>query len=155
MGVACALAAGAPPPTVRVSRAAAVTSAGCRPGTDSTALTAQIRSVTRLAAGRLSSAAAGPATLYPKAAYSGDRRWRRSSPAEWTSGFFPGALWYAYELRGGAGWSTRAARWTAGVLPQARSTSHDVGFMLGSSAGQGLRLAGGAAYRTAEIRAAR
>src|SRR4051794_24555230 len=105
VALACVL-AGSPTAVGAAGEAAppAAVAADCRPGTQNAALTTRVRDVARLAASRLRAAAAAPATRYPKSAYSGDRRWRRSSPAEWTAGFFPGALWYAYELRGGAVW---------------------------------------------------
>jgi len=67
---------------------------------------------------------------------------------DWTCGFFPGELWLLYEATGDARWREAATRYTALVEPakNLRST-HDVGFMLNCSFGQGLRLTGSAAYR--------
>lgn len=66
----------------------------------------------------------------------------------WTCGFFPGALWYLYEATGDAQWRAAAERFTALVEPakDIRRT-HDIGFMLGSSFGNGLRLTGNPHYR--------
>jgi hypothetical protein len=67
---------------------------------------------------------------------------------DWTSGFFPGVLWLLYEGTGEMRWREAAARYTALVEPAKNlRTTHDLGFMLGCSFGQGLRLTGDAAYR--------
>ncbi len=66
----------------------------------------------------------------------------------WTSGFFPGSLWYLFEATGDAKWRTSAERYTALLEPEQRNQrTHDVGFILYSSYGNGLRLTGNAAYR--------
>ncbi len=70
------------------------------------------------------------------------------SAHDWTSGFFPGSLWYLYEATGDAQWREAAARCTALLEPEQHNRStHDVGFMLYCSYGNGLRLTGNAAYR--------
>jgi hypothetical protein len=71
------------------------------------------------------------------------------SAKDWTSGFFPGSLWYLFEATGDAKWRTAAVAQTAGLesVKNNRST-HDVGFVLYCSYGNGLRLGGdGDAYR--------
>jgi len=35
-----------------------------------------------------------------------------TGPYDWTSGFFPGSLWYLYELTGNEEWRTQADRTT-------------------------------------------
>lgn len=69
-------------------------------------------------------------------------------PEDWTSGFFPGALWLIHEYTGEAKWKTAAEDYT-GRLERIRhyTGNHDIGFMLGCSYGQGLRLTGRADYR--------
>jgi unsaturated chondroitin disaccharide hydrolase len=70
--------------------------------------------------------------------------------ADWTAGFFPGSLWYLYEATGDAQWRAAAARYTALTAPAKFDKSqHDLGFMLGSSYGNGYRLTGDPAYRDA------
>ncbi len=67
---------------------------------------------------------------------------------DWTSGFFPGSLWYLYEATGGAQWRAAAEKFTAYMEPEQHNTkTHDVGFMLFCSYGNGLRLTGNPAYR--------
>ncbi len=69
-------------------------------------------------------------------------------PEDWTSGFFPGALWFLFEFTGETKWRTAAEDFT-GRLERIRhyTGNHDIGFMLGCSYGQGLRLTGRADYR--------
>ena len=59
----------------------------------------------------------------------------------WTSGFFPGVLWYLYDYSNEEKWKNLAAKWTAGIEEQKtyRGT-HDLGFMIFCSFGNGYRL---------------
>ena len=67
---------------------------------------------------------------------------------DWTVGFFPGSLWYLYESTREEKWRTAAERFTRLLEPEQRNTrTHDVGFILNCSYGNGLRLAGDSAYR--------
>ncbi len=75
------------------------------------------------------------------------RRWENNAlvtvdPKEWTSGFFPGSLWYLFEYTRAPEWKEAALRYTA-MLEQVRhyTGNHDIGFMLYCSYGNGLRLA--------------
>lgn len=65
----------------------------------------------------------------------------------WTSGFFPGVLWYLYEASGNDSIRAYAQEYTRRVEDQQYTTdNHDVGFMLYCSFGNGLRLTGDTAY---------
>jgi len=67
---------------------------------------------------------------------------------DWTSGFFPGALWYLFEATGERKWRDAAARYTDQLEVAKNNTStHDVGFILNCSYGNGLRLTGNPQYR--------
>lgn len=69
---------------------------------------------------------------------------------DWTSGFFPGSLWYLYEATGNAKWRAAAEDYTARMAPaKFDKTQHDLGFMLGASYGNGYRLTKNPAYRDA------
>lgn len=61
---------------------------------------------------------------------------------DWTSGFFPGSLWYTYEMTGNEELKTYAIQYT-NMLNQVRylKNTHDVGFMINCSYGNALRLA--------------
>lgn len=67
--------------------------------------------------------------------------------ANWTSGFWPGILWYAYEFSGDDGFRTKASGWTAGIASQQNNTTtHDLGFMFYCSFGNGYRLSENPTY---------
>ena len=75
---------------------------------------------------------------------------------EWTVGFFPGALWYEFELSGDTNYCTWAKRWTPGIASEQNSTNtDDVGFMIDTSFGNGYRLTGNASYSNVVLQAAR
>lgn len=62
--------------------------------------------------------------------------------SDWTSGFFPGSLWMAYELSGDPELCEQAKLYTNMLLPVSKMTdTHDLGFMVGCSYGNALRLA--------------
>ncbi len=66
---------------------------------------------------------------------------------DWTSGFFPGTLWYMYELTGDEAWKEKAVAYTAPLeKEQYNGSNHDVGFRMFSSYGNALRLSGDEAY---------
>ena len=73
----------------------------------------------------------------------------------WTSGFFPGELWYLYEHTGSDEIRAAAELMTDRVLDaQHDTTNHDVGFLINCSAGNGFRLTHREEYRNSLITAA-
>ena len=77
-------------------------------------------------------------------------------PEDWTSGFFPGALWLLHDYTGEARWKAAAEDYTGRLASLRHFTGHhDTGFMLGCSYGQGLRLTGCADYRAVLLDGAR
>ncbi len=80
---------------------------------------------------------------------------RTVGPYDWTSGFFPGSLWYLYELTGDDKWKKEAER-TTELLDSVQyfTRTHDVGFMLYCSYGNGLRLTNKDAYKQVLINGA-
>ena len=65
----------------------------------------------------------------------------------WVSGFFPGVLWMLYEETGKPDFKEYARMYTDRVEPAKKLTNtHDLGFMLMSSFGQGYRLTGDPHY---------
>ena len=65
----------------------------------------------------------------------------------WVSGFFPGVLWMLYENSGDNQFRTYAELFTDRVEPAKKLTNtHDLGFMLYCSFGQGYRLTGNRHY---------
>ncbi|MDR1779519.1 MAG: glycoside hydrolase family 88 protein [Tannerella sp.] len=66
----------------------------------------------------------------------------------WVSGFFPGLLWYLYEYDPKRELLDYARLYTARIEPEKNNTStHDLGFMLYCSFGNGYRITGDTAYR--------
>lgn len=59
----------------------------------------------------------------------------------WTSGHFPGSLWYLYEATGDDFFKDRAVVWTESIAPNSKVTdNHDVGFIMYCSFGNARRL---------------
>jgi rhamnogalacturonyl hydrolase YesR len=77
------------------------------------------------------------------------------SPREWTSGFYPGILWYMYEYTHDQKWADEARHFTKLTEKQQfNKSTHDVGFMMYCGYGNGYRLAGDTEYREVLIQSA-
>lgn len=77
-----------------------------------------------------------------------DGSWNTTDAGSWTSGFFPGSLWLMYQRTGAAAWQTAAAQRQSAIEGEKNDTStHDVGFKIFTSFGNGARLTNDAAYR--------
>ncbi|MBB5638947.1 hypothetical protein HDE68_004885 [Pedobacter cryoconitis] len=75
---------------------------------------------------------------------------------DWTSGFFSGMLWYLYDLTKDPKWLAPAKEFTHKLAPQQYNTgTHDLGFMIYCSYGNGYRLTGDTSYRSVIIQAAK
>lgn len=75
---------------------------------------------------------------------------------DWTPGFFPGSLWYAYEYTKDSKLRQQAVAWTEKLEPLKDFTRHhDLGFMMYCSYGNAYRLTGNTAYRDILVQAAR
>jgi len=78
-----------------------------------------------------------------------DSRW-------WTSGFYPGTLWYLYEYSNAPKIKEYAVSMTDRVEREKYTTNnHDVGFMLYCSFGNGLRITGDTSYNEVLLTGAR
>jgi unsaturated chondroitin disaccharide hydrolase len=96
-----------------------------------------------------------PATSYPMLTTAAGG-WRTTTRTGWTAGFFPGSLWHAYQATNATVWASRARSWTTGLEADKYLTStHDLGFMVFDSFGNGYRLTGARAYRDVVLVAAR
>ena len=80
--------------------------------------------------------------------------WTTRSPSDiaqgWTSGFFPGQLWLLYQATGSKKWLDAAQAWTAPLASQAMGRPldpTDIGFIIGTSFGNGYRLTGDPSYK--------
>ncbi|WP_201983402.1 glycoside hydrolase family 88 protein [Hymenobacter rubidus] len=73
----------------------------------------------------------------------------------WTSGFFAGNLWYLARLSGQPRWPRRAAAWTETLDAEKNvTTTHDLGFILNNSYGQGYAITKNPKYREVLLQAA-
>jgi hypothetical protein len=91
---------------------------------------------------------------YPRTADSRNRL-AVTNMYDWTSGFFPGTLWYLYELTGDTLWRCEAEKWTRSLEPlKTFAGHHDLGFMMYCSYGNALRLAPRPGYAEILIRSA-
>lgn len=76
--------------------------------------------------------------------------------ADWRSGFFPGSVWYLYELTGDSTLLPLAAKYTDAIEEAKNLTwHHDIGFIINCSFGNALRLTGNRRYAEIMTQAAR
>lgn len=75
---------------------------------------------------------------------------------DWRSGFFPGSVWYLYELTKDENLLPLAQKYTE-ALDKAKKLTwhHDIGFIINCSYGNGLRLSGKTEYKDVMIEAAK
>jgi unsaturated chondroitin disaccharide hydrolase len=66
----------------------------------------------------------------------------------WTSGFYPGVLWYAYDVTGNEKWKNEAIKRTE-VFEDFKyiTEHHDIGFMMFPAYGNGYEIGGKTAYK--------
>ena len=84
-----------------------------------------------------------------------DGKLETSDYSWWCSGFFPGELWYLYEVNPTPELKRYAELYTARVEKTKTITNnHDVGFMLNCSYGNGYRLTGNPKYKEVMIEGA-
>ncbi|MCD2186091.1 LGFP repeat-containing protein [Actinomycetospora soli] len=82
--------------------------------------------------------------------------WVNVGAGDWTSGFYPGALWQAYAHTKDPVWQQRAEAWQAGVESnKTDDTSHDVGFQIFNTFGQDAVLTGDPNAKAVVLTAAR
>lgn len=82
--------------------------------------------------------------------------WKCTSVHDWTSGFWPGILWYAYEYTQDRQLLEEASRFSTAMYPvlDRKVTHHDLGFMMYCSLGNGYRLTGNQEYKRMLLRTA-
>nr|WP_237488220.1 glycoside hydrolase family 88 protein [Hufsiella ginkgonis] len=98
---------------------------------------------------------AGVADL-PRNVNKGTDKWRFVDFRDWTSGFWPGTLWYLFEATGNPQWKAAAERFTSQLAPLSRmkAIDHDLGFQVFNSYGNGYRLTGDPEYKATILRTA-
>jgi len=79
-----------------------------------------------------------------------------SNSGWWTSGFFPGSLWYLYEYTKDEKFKDAAIQMTSRIEKEKDNTgTHDLGFMLYCSFGNGFRLTEDQSYKDVMLTGAR
>ncbi len=74
---------------------------------------------------------------------------------DWTSGFFPGELWYMYEMTNDKKWLPKAQEFTSSLEGEkTNGKTHDMGFKMYCSYGNGYRLTKDPKYRDILIESA-
>lgn len=90
-------------------------------------------------------------TMMPRNIAAGDSAWhcRKATPDEWCSGFWPGVLWYDYEMTGDEKIREKAEKYTESLeyLSQRPIFDHDLGFLIFCSYGNGYRLTQNPKYK--------
>jgi rhamnogalacturonyl hydrolase YesR len=75
---------------------------------------------------------------------------------DWTSGFFPGVLWFLFELTGDKKWESQARMYTANIEKEKlNGKTHDMGFKIYCSFGTGYRLTNDPKYKEVIIESAK
>lgn len=91
-----------------------------------------------------------PRTISP------DGKLRLVASRDWTSGFFPGVLWFLYEYTGKDEWKKLAEAYTARIEKEKMNgTTHDMGFKIYCSFGTGYRLIKDESYKQIIIQSAK
>ncbi|THU39683.1 glucuronyl hydrolase [Niastella caeni] len=92
----------------------------------------------------------------PRSIANGKTEWRFVNYRDWTCGFWPGVLWYAYEYSKDDKWKQQAQRYSRALFPLVDSAAidHDLGFQVFTSIGNGYRLTNDPVYRSILLRAA-
>lgn len=78
------------------------------------------------------------------------------SKRDWTSGFYPGVLWFTYHLTENTYWKEEAVKFTHLLENEALNASnHDIGFKMMSSYGLGYKYTKNEAYKSVLIQSAK
>jgi len=77
------------------------------------------------------------------------QKWRFINYKDWTSGFWPGTLWYLYENTDDEKWKEQADTYSRYLTPLSVTPAldHDLGFQIFNSFGNGYRLTGNPEYK--------
>jgi unsaturated chondroitin disaccharide hydrolase len=95
-----------------------------------------------------------PDQLLPRTVDAGELK--MVSSRDWTSGFFPGILWYLFEYTGEQQWKEQAQLYTSYMEREKTNPgTHDMGFKIYCSVGNANRLAPSEQYQQVIIQSAR
>lgn len=89
--------------------------------------------------------------------YSHEKQKIKTVPSkDWTSGFFPGSLWQIYQLTGNEDFKKKAEQWTAFIEKEKLNNgTHDMGFKVYCSFGNGLKTEDNQAYKDVIVESAK
>lgn len=97
-------------------------------------------------------------TVSPRNIAPGEKHWHCTEIREdnWTMGFWPGILWYAYEASGDPALRTAAEGYTGALdfITRQKPYDHDIGFIIFPSYGNGYRITGEPLYKEGVLRTA-
>jgi unsaturated chondroitin disaccharide hydrolase len=89
-------------------------------------------------------------TKHPRLIETNETEWKEvpNGKLVWTSGFYPGILWYAYDVTGNEKWKTEAIKRTE-VFEDFKNITehHDIGFMMFPAYGNGYEIGGKTEYK--------
>lgn len=93
---------------------------------------------------------------FPRSIPTGSKEWKFVDYKDWTSGFWPGELWYLYEATGDKKWEKEADKFSRFLTPLSvsKANDHDLGFQIFNSFGNGYRLTKNPAYKEIIIKTA-
>lgn len=95
-----------------------------------------------------------PALVSPRTTENGKLRLVASK--DWTSGFFPGVLWFLYEYNHQQEWMKEAKKFSAPIEKEKlNGTTHDMGFKVYCSIGTGYRILKDAHYKEVILESAK
>lgn len=98
--------------------------------------------------------AGNPALVSPRTIENGQLKLVASR--DWTSGFFPGVLWFLYEHTHQQQWLDAAKKFSADIEKEkTNATTHDMGFKVYCSIGTGYRLTNDAHYKEVILQSAK
>lgn len=85
----------------------------------------------------------------PRNIRSDSDKWKFINYKDWTSGFWPGTLWYLYENEPNDSWKRPADKFSRYLTPLSvsKANDHDLGFQVFNSFGNGYRLTGNQEYK--------
>ncbi|WP_373518054.1 glycoside hydrolase family 88 protein [Pricia sp.] len=84
---------------------------------------------------------------FPRSYTDSTKTIRKTPSKDWTSGFFPGNLWHLYQLTGDDAFKKKAATWTSFMESQKHNDgTHDMGFKIFCSFGEGLKITNDSSY---------
>jgi len=129
--------------------------------TNGTAANAELARLLQFSAVQLSNTVTqmGSTNLFPRSTLT-NGLWATAVASDdlygWINGYFPGALWYVFEMTGDPHFEGWAEQWTSALTAQQYSTNtDDVGSILEFSFGNGYRLTTNPVYKAVLVQGAR